>query len=60
MPCVRDVVYQRMQSTPQHNDRLHPCETPCLTHLFASAFNQILSFYVVLNISGSPNFFTGE
>ena len=59
MPCVQ-VVCQRTQSTPQHNDRLHPWETLCLTHLFASAFNQILSFSVGLNISGSPIFFIGE
>ena len=56
MPCVRDVVCQRTQSTPQHNDRLYPWETLCLTHLFASAFNQILSFSVGLNISDSPTF----
>ena len=56
MPFVQ-VVCQRTQSTPQHNDRLHPWETLCLTHLFASAFNQILSFSVGLNISGSPIFF---
>ena len=29
-----------------------------LTHLFASAFNHVLSFSVLLNISGSPNFLT--
>ena len=41
-----------------HNDRFHPCETPCLTHLLAFAFNQVLSFSVVLDISGSPNSFS--
>ena len=54
-------VKQRTQSTSQHSDRFHPCETPCLrmfNTFICVALNQVLSFSVVLNISGSPNFMT--
>ena len=56
MPCVRGAAYQRTQTlSHQHNDRFYPCEAPCLRifqHIYLRL--QVLSFWVVLNMSGSP------